>query len=109
MLIKFFFMLRVGGLKPSITELLHLLDILKQGISEFSIENFYFLARTTMIKDEALYDRFDQIFAAHFSGIERIVNELFSEVPDEWLRKQAELMLTEAERAEIEALGGFEN
>ncbi|MBT7275733.1 MAG: VWA domain-containing protein [Woeseiaceae bacterium] len=108
MLIKFFFMLRVGGLKPSITELLHLLDILKHGISEFSIENFYFLARTTMIKDEALYDRFDQIFAAHFSGIERIVNELFSEVPDEWLRKQAELMLTEAERAEIEALGGFE-
>ncbi len=101
-------MLRVGGLKPSITELLHLLDILKHGISEFSIENFYFLARTTMIKDEALYDRFDQIFAAHFSGIERIVNELFSEVPDEWLRKQAELMLTEAERAEIEALGGFE-
>ncbi|MAD28497.1 MAG: VWA domain-containing protein [Woeseiaceae bacterium] len=108
MLIKFFFMLRVGGLKPSITELLHLLDILKHGISEFSIENFYFLARTTMVKDEALYDRFDQIFAAHFSGIERIVNELFSEVPDEWLRKQAELMLTEAERAEIEALGGFE-
>jgi uncharacterized protein with von Willebrand factor type A (vWA) domain len=108
MLIKFFFMLRVGGLKPSITELLHLLDILKHGISEFSIENFYFLARTTMVKDEALYDRFDQIFAAHFSGIEKIVNELFSEVPDEWLRKQAELMLTEAERAEIEALGGFE-
>ena len=101
-------MLRVGGLKPSITELLHLLDILKHGISEFSVENFYFLARTTMIKDEALYDRFDQIFAAHFSGIERIVNEIFSEVPDEWLRKQAELMLTEAERAEIEALGGFE-
>ena len=101
-------MLRVGGLKPSITELLHLLDIMKHGISEFSIENFYFLARTTMVKDEALYDRFDQIFAAHFSGIEKIVNELFSEVPEEWLRKQAELMLTEAERAEIEALGGFE-
>ncbi len=101
-------MLRAGGLKPSITELLHLLDIMKQGVSEFSVENFYYLARTTMIKDESLYDRFDQIFSAHFSGIERIVNELFSDVPEEWLRKQAELMLSEEERAEIEAMGGFE-
>ena len=101
-------MLRAGGLKPSITELLHLLDVLKHGVSEFSVENFYYLAKTTMIKDEALYDRFDQIFSAHFSGIEKIVNELFSDVPDEWLKKQAELMLSEAERAEIEAMGGFE-
>ncbi|MEC7860610.1 MAG: VWA domain-containing protein [Pseudomonadota bacterium] len=108
MLIKFFFMLRAGGLKPSITELLHLLDIMKQGVSEFSVENFYYLARTTMIKDESLYDRFDQVFSAHFSGIERIVNELFSDVPEDWLRKQAELMLSEEERAEIEAMGGFE-
>ena len=101
-------MLRADGLKPSITELLHLLDVMKQGVSEFSVENFYYLARTTMIKDESLYDRFDQIFSAHFSGIERIVNELFSDVPEEWLRKQAELMLSEEERAEIEAMGGFE-
>ncbi len=101
-------MLRAGGLKPSITELLHLLEVMKQGLSGFSIENFYYLARATMIKDESLYDRFDQIFSAHFSGIERIVNELFSDVPEEWLRKQAELMLSEEERAEIEAMGGFE-
>ena len=101
-------MLRVAGLKPSITELLHLLGVMKHGITEFNVENFYYLARATMIKDEALYDRFDQIFAAHFSGIEKIMNDLFSDVPEEWLRKQAELMLTEAERAEIEAMGGFE-
>ena len=101
-------MLRVAGLKPSITELLHLLGVMKHGITEFNVENFYYLARATMIKDEALYDRFDQIFAAHFSGIEKIMDDLFSDVPEEWLRKQAELMLTEAERAEIEAMGGFE-
>ena len=101
-------MLRVGGLKPSITELLNLLDVLKHGITEFSVENFYYLARATMIKDESLYDRFDQVFAAHFSGIEKMIDDLFSEVPEEWLKKQSELMLTEAERAEIEATGGFE-
>jgi len=101
-------MLRVGGLKPSITELLNLLDVLKHGITEFSVENFYYLARATMIKDESLYDRFDQVFAAHFSGIEKMIDDLFSEVPEEWLKKQSELMLTEAERAEIEAMGGFE-
>ena len=83
-------MLRVAGLKPSITELLHLLGVMKHGITEFKVENFYYLARATMIKDEALYDRFDQIFAAHFSGIEKIMNDLFSDVPEEWLRKQAE-------------------
>ena len=101
-------MLRVAGLKPSITELLHLLGVIRHGITEFSVENFYYLARATMIKDEALYDRFDQIFAAHFSGIEKIMDDLFSDVPEEWLKKQSELMLTEAERAEIEAMGGFE-
>ena len=101
-------MLRVGGLKPSITELLNLLDVLKHGITEFSVENFYYLARATMIKDESLYDRFDQVFAAHFSGIEKMIDDLFSEVPEEWLKMQSELMLTEAERAEIEAMGGFE-
>ena len=101
-------MLRVAGLKPSITELLHLLGVMKHGITEFNVENFYYLARATMIKDEALYDRFDQIFAAHFSGIEKIMDDLFSDVPEEWLRMQSELMLSEAERAEIEAMGGFE-
>jgi uncharacterized protein with von Willebrand factor type A (vWA) domain len=108
MLIKFFFMLRAGGLKPSITELLHLLSAMQNSLAEFNVENFYYLSRSIMIKDESLYDRFDQIFSAHFSGIEKIVNELFSDVPEEWLRKQAELMLTEEERAQIEAMGGFE-
>jgi uncharacterized protein with von Willebrand factor type A (vWA) domain len=101
-------MLRAGGLKPSITELLHLLSAMQNSLAEFNVENFYYLSRSIMIKDESLYDRFDQIFSAHFSGIEKIVNELFSDVPEEWLRKQAELMLTEEERAQIEAMGGFE-
>ena len=108
MLIKFFFMLRSGGLNTSITELLHLLEAMKYGIAKFSVENFYYLSRSILVKDESLFDRFDQIFTAHFSGIEKIINELFKDVPEEWLRKQAQLMLTEEERAQIESMGGFE-
>ena len=101
-------MLRSGGLNTSITELLHLLEAMKYGIAKFSVENFYYLSRSILVKDESLFDRFDQIFTAHFSGIEKIINELFKDVPEEWLRKQAQLMLTEEERAQIESMGGFE-
>ena len=101
-------MLRSGGLNTSITELLHLLEAMQYGIAKFSVENFYYLSRSIMVKDESLFDRFDQIFTAHFSGIEKIINELFKDVPEEWLRKQAQLMLTEEERAQIESMGGFE-
>ncbi len=108
MLIKFFFMLRSGGLNTSITELLHLLEAMQYGVAKFSVENFYYLSRSILVKDESLFDRFDQIFTAHFSGIEKIINELFKDVPEEWLRKQVQLMLTEEERAQIESMGGFE-
>ena len=101
-------MLRSGGLNTSITELLHLLEAMQCGIAKFSVENFYYLSRSILVKDESLFDRFDQIFTAHFSGIEKIINELFKDVPEEWLRKQAQLMLTEEERAQIESMGGFE-
>ena len=101
-------MLRSGGLNTSITELLHLLEAMEYGIAKFSVENFYYLSRSILVKDESLFDRFDQIFTAHFSGIEKIINELFKDVPEEWLRKQAQLMLTEEERAQIESMGGFE-
>ena len=108
MLSKFFFTLRSGELNTSITELLHLLEAMQYGIAKFSVDNFYYLSRSILVKDESLFDRFDQIFTAHFSGIEKIINELFKDVPEEWLRKQAQLMLTEEERAQIESMGGFE-
>ncbi len=108
MLTKFFFMLRAGGLKPSITELLTLLESMRSGVAGQSVDDFYYLARSCLVKDESLFDRFDTIFAAHFSGIEEAFEALLAEVPEEWLRHQAELVLTDAERAEIEALGGFE-
>ncbi len=108
MLTKFFFMLRSGGLKTSITELLTLLESMRLGIAGQSVDDFYYLARSCLVKDEALFDRFDKIFAAHFDGVEDAFEALLAEVPVEWLRRQAELILTDEERAEIDALGGFE-
>jgi uncharacterized protein len=108
MLIPFFFLLREGGLKPSITELLALLEAMKSGVANQSVDDFYYLARACLVKDETKFDRFDRIFAAHFQGIEEAFKSMVSEVPEDWLRQQAELVLSEDERAEIEAMGGFE-
>lgn len=108
MLIPFFFLLRDGGIKTSITELLMLLEAMKSGLAEESVEEFYYLSRVCLVKDEAHFDRFDRIFAVYFKGLEDSLGDLMQDVPEEWLRLQAELMLSEEERAQIEALGGFE-
>ncbi len=109
MLLKFFFMLRDAGLKCSITELLTLHESMKRGIAEHSIDNFYYLSRSCLVKDETHFDRFDQVFAAHFRGIESAFAKLGTqELPEEWLRRQAELDLSEEQRRQIEAMGGFE-
>ena len=101
-------MLREGGMKPSITELLTLLEAMKQGVAGRSVEDFYYLARASLVKDETQFDRFDRIFAAHFNGIEEAFKGLAEELPEDWLRKQAELLLTEEEMQQIESMGGFD-
>ncbi|MDZ7645113.1 MAG: VWA domain-containing protein [Woeseiaceae bacterium] len=108
MLTQFFFMLRDGGLKPSITELLTLLSALQRGVARGSVDEFYYLARSALVKDETLFDRFDRVFAAWFRGVDDALRELGGDLPEEWLQKQAELLLSEQERAEIESLGGFD-
>ena len=108
MLVPFFFMLREGGMKTSITELLTLLDAMKRGLAGESVDDFYFLARASLVKDESQLDRFDRIFGAYFKGVQDSLADLFDTIPDEWLQHRAELLLTEEERAQIEALGGFE-
>jgi hypothetical protein len=108
MLTDFFLMLREGGMKPSITELLTLLEAMKKGVAGQSVDDFYYLSRSCLVKDESKFDRFDQIFAAHFHGIESAFKDLVAELPEEWLRKQAELHLSEEEMAHIESMGGFD-
>jgi uncharacterized protein len=108
MLVRFFLLLKSAGVPVSITELLTLLEALKAGLSEISAERFYYLARTCLVKDERHYDRFDQAFAAHFKGAEDLFKLLSRELPADWLEKMAVRDLSDAEKAEIEALGGWE-
>ncbi|MEO1581178.1 MAG: VWA domain-containing protein [Pseudomonadota bacterium] len=108
MLIRFFYMLREDGLKTSLTELLTLLAAMKEGLAGTSVDQFYFLARACLVKDETQFDRFDQVFAAHFKGIEEAFSTLMAEIPADWLQQLNQLELTDEERAQIEAMGGLE-
>ena len=81
------------------------------GLATYDVEAFYYLARVSMVKDERHLDRFDRAFAEAFKGLEQIgVDDVLNAVdlPADWLSKQAEKLLTEEEKAKIEALGGFE-
>jgi uncharacterized protein with von Willebrand factor type A (vWA) domain len=108
MLVRFFFLLRTLGVPVSITELLTLLAALRAGLGDLSAERFYYLSRTCLVKDERYYDRFDRAFAAHFAGAADIFSLLQRELPEDWLAKMAERDFTDAEKAEIEALGGWD-
>ncbi|HWG69234.1 MAG TPA: VWA domain-containing protein [Steroidobacteraceae bacterium] len=108
MLVRFFFLLRRAGVPVSITELLTLLEALKAGLGDSNAERFYHLARTCLVKDERYYDRYDKAFAAHFKGAEDLFALLQRELPEEWLAKLAVREFTDAEKAEIEALGGWD-
>jgi uncharacterized protein len=108
MLVRFFFLLRSAGVPVSITELLTLLEGLKAGLGDLRPERFYYLARTCLVKDERYYDRYDRAFAAHFKGAEDLFAMLQKELPEDWLAKMAVREFTDAEKAEIEALGGWD-
>jgi uncharacterized protein with von Willebrand factor type A (vWA) domain len=108
-LLRFLEMLREAGVPVSLGEFLALLEAMKARLASLSVDEFYLLARTVLVKDERHYDRYDRVFAAHFRGIEQAFATLSSAaIPDEWLRRQAELVLSPEERAKIEAMGGIE-
>jgi uncharacterized protein len=108
MLVKFFFLLRKTGVPVSITELLTLLEALKAGLGDLSAERFYYLARTCLVKDEKFYDRYDRAFAAHFKGVEDAFAMLERRLPADWLEKLTVRDFTDEEKAEIEAMGGWD-
>ena len=108
MLIKFFMTLKEERLPVSFTELFTLLECLKKNIIFGNVDDFYHLSRLCLIKDEKNFDKFDRAFAKYFENVE-ILDELSShEIPNEWLRKQLESMLTDEEKAKVDALGGLD-
>ncbi|MCB1342257.1 MAG: VWA domain-containing protein, partial [Pseudooceanicola sp.] len=111
MFLPFFDSLRKHGVPVTLREFLTFLEAMKTGLATYDPEAFYYLARVSMVKDERHLDKFDRAFAAAFKGLEDITFEQVMEavdIPADWLRKMAEKHLTEAEKKEIEALGGFE-
>jgi uncharacterized protein len=104
---QFFFALREAHIPVSLREYLTLVEAVKAGLAEHSVEDFYYLSRSALVKDERHLDKFDRVFGHVFRGLEAPVGET-AEIPEEWLKKLAELMLTDEEKAEIDAMGGLE-
>ena len=107
MLIDFFYTLRDAKLPVSVKEYLTLVEALKARVIAPSLDDFYYLARMTLVKDEQYFDRFDQAFGAYFRGIEK-KSELAFEIPEDWLKKRLERDFTPEQRAQIEAMGGLD-
>lgn len=107
MLIDFFFSLRHAKLPVSVKEYLTMLEALKAEVIVPSIDEFYYLSRMTLVKDEKHFDKFDQAFAAYFKGVESLV-DWKSDVPLDWLQKTLERELSPEEKAKIEAMGGLD-
>ena len=105
--LRFFQALRAGGLKPSITEYLSLLSGLKANLIAPDLAEFHQLARLCMVKDEAQFDRFDQIFGDYLAGIERVIVDPQA-LPADWLTQLAGREFSDEERAKIAALGSLE-
>jgi uncharacterized protein with von Willebrand factor type A (vWA) domain len=108
MLVDFFLQLKQAKVPVSIREYLELLEALEQQVVWGSVEDFYYLARLCLVKDETHFDKFDRVFAKYFEGVNKLGEELKTQIPEEWLRRLTELVLSEEEKAQIEALGGFE-
>ena len=104
MLIDFFYTLRAAKLPVTVKEYLMLLEALKAGVIDTSIDEFYYVSRAALVKDEAHFDKFDRAFGAYFKGVE-LIADFTKEVPLDWLRKNLELELSAEERVKIEKMG----
>jgi uncharacterized protein with von Willebrand factor type A (vWA) domain len=107
MLIGFFLHLKSARLPVSTREFLTLLEALESRVVSLSIDDFYHLARASLIKDEALFDRYDVAFATYFKGVDALF-DIRAEIPEEWLRKEFERLLSAEDKAKIQALGGWD-
>ena len=111
MFIPFFLELKAARVPVSLREYLTLLEGMEAGLVSYDVEGFYYLARAALVKDERHIDRFDQVFAHVFKGVEALSGEGavdVANIPEEWLRRLAEKHLTDEEKKLVEALGGFD-
>jgi uncharacterized protein with von Willebrand factor type A (vWA) domain len=107
MFLNFFLALRAARVPVSLREYLVLMEAMEAGIASYRIDDFYFLARSALVKDERNLDKFDRVFGQCFKGLEAPA-EAGHGIPEEWLRRLMEKHLTDEEKAQIEALGGWD-
>src|ERR671912_873727 len=108
MFTNFFLELRQAKVPVSIKEYLALMEGMEKHVAEYSIDDFYYLSRATLVKDERNLDKFDRVFGHVFKGLELMEDALTAEIPLEWLKKITEKHLTEEEKKLIEAMGGLD-
>ncbi|OHX10840.1 vWA domain-containing protein [Chromobacterium sphagni] len=105
MFIDFFYALRAAGLPVTLKEFLTLLEALRLNVAFGNLDDFYYLARTALVKDEKYFDRYDQVFGQHFKGLETALQDLQRAIPEDWLRKQAEKHLSDEEKRKLQVMG----
>ncbi|MEN6543386.1 VWA domain-containing protein [Parvibaculum sp.] len=108
MFVHFFHELKKANIPVSLREYLMLLEAMDSDVIDRKVEDFYYLSRSALVKDERNLDKFDQVFGHVFKGLDLMNEGQTAEIPEEWLRKLTEKFLTEEEKAQIEALGGWE-
>jgi uncharacterized protein with von Willebrand factor type A (vWA) domain len=108
MFVAFFHELKTAGVPVTLREYLTLMEAMEKDLAGRRVEDFYYLARTALVKDERNLDKFDRVFGHVFKGLELMGEPLSAEIPAEWLKKLAEKYLTEEEKKQIEAIGGLD-
>ena len=108
MLLNLFGTLRKTGVPCTLREFLDLLAGLEKQLVFANSEDFYYLSRATLVKDEKHYDKFDRAFDIYFKGLETLDDIIEALVPEDWLRKEFEKFLSEDELKKIKSLGGLE-
>ena len=108
MFLNFFNELRQAKVPVTLKEYLMLMEGMDKGVIERRVEDFYYLSRTALVKDEKHLDRFDVVFGHVFKGLEMLSAEKATDIPAEWLKRLSESFLTDEEKKQIEAMGGFE-
>ncbi len=107
MFINFFLELKQARIPVSLREYLTLMEAMDAGLAEYSVDDFYYLSRSCLVKDETNLDRFDRVFGSVFKGLEPPDDGETVEIPEEWLRKLADRVLTDEEKAQVQAMGGW--
>jgi uncharacterized protein len=108
MFVAFFHELKTAGVPVTLREYLTLMEAMEKDLAGRRVEDFYYLARTALVKDERNLDKFDRVFGHVFKGLELMSEPLSAEIPAEWLKKLAEKYLTQEEKKQIEAIGGLD-